>query len=132
MAQTPYRLYSHNQVMLATLLGSPIAGGALASLNWRRLGKEKEARQWLAMGAGFTVLVVALALVLPESVPGTGIAIGSVVGMRHAALVGQGPAVAAHVAAGGKLAPWWHAILVGLAGMLVVLLPVAVVVAISG
>jgi hypothetical protein len=62
-------VYSPGQIAWAAFLGAPIAGSWLLALNYRRLGDAKAANLSLISGLIGTILVVALAFVLPERFP---------------------------------------------------------------
>jgi hypothetical protein len=62
-------MYSPGQIAWATYLGAPIAGCWLLALNYRRLGDARAANLALISGLIGTVLLLALAFVLPERFP---------------------------------------------------------------
>jgi hypothetical protein len=62
-------MYSPGQIAWATYLGAPIAGCWLLALNYRRLGDARAANLALISGSIGTVLLLALAFVLPERFP---------------------------------------------------------------
>jgi len=109
-----YRLFDSNSVLIAAILGSPVAGVALMALNWRRLGQGKKGLAAFLIGIVATVLASLLGYYVPSS---GSIAIGILIalGTKGAAQYFQGPTLAEHVARGGQLASRWAATGVGLA-----------------
>lgn len=124
------RLFSPGQVTLATFLGAPIAGGLLLAHNYRGLGKAERAWQPLVIGAGVTILLLIISLLLPADSPGAPLTIGTCIGMYYYAKQEQGGAVADHLRAGGAQASWAMAVATGLiSGVLILVLFFAVAVA---
>src|SRR5277367_1108300 len=109
-----YRLFDPNSVLIAAILGSPVAGVALMALNWRRLGQGKKGLAAFLIGIVATVLASLLGYYVPSS---GSIAIGILIalGTKGAAQYFQGPALAEHEARGGQLSSRWAATGVGLA-----------------
>ena len=114
------RLYSLNQITLAAFLGTPFPGFWLAARNLDDLGRSGMYRRCLWLGAGLTLFNVALAIVVPEQIPGLVVSLPFIVVTRLMANHWFGPVVAAHRAAGGAQGSWWVTILVGVMGLLVV------------
>jgi len=122
-----YSLYDSGGVMVAALFGSPLAGGHLMAMNYRRMGMANKATVAFAVGLGITILGGALGYVIP-SYASTGLAIGMVVAMRQYAIAQQGPAVNEHIAHGGLITSKWAAFGIGmawLAALVVVIFAVA-------
>ncbi len=65
----PPKLYSPMQVVGATFLGSPIAGGLVLAENFRAFGDDTMARAAIQISAVVTVVVFILAIYLPERTP---------------------------------------------------------------
>jgi hypothetical protein len=109
-----YRLFDPTSVLIAAILGSPVAGVALMALNWRRLGQGKKALAAFFLGVAATVLASALGYFLPST---GSIAIGVVIALatKGAAQYWQGAALAQHEARGGQLSSRWAATGIGLA-----------------
>ncbi len=61
-----YPIYSPGQVAAATFLGSPIAGGWLLALNYKRLGEPRSARAALGLSVLALAALLAIAYVVPE------------------------------------------------------------------
>src|SRR5262245_54877305 len=63
------RPYTPRQHFIAAFLGAPIAAAWLAAYNYRALGRAHDARQVLISGVVATLVVFAIAVVLPEDFP---------------------------------------------------------------
>ena len=113
-----YSLHDSGSVALASLLGSPVAGGTLMAINYRRIGLRGKAVGAFAIGLGLTVLCVLLGYFIPSG-GSTGVAIGLVFGMRQLAKQQQGAAVDQHIIQGGPVASKWGAVGVGMAWLTV-------------
>ena len=109
-------LYSVWAVVLATFLGSPLAGGVLLSMNCRRLSQPRAVRDVFLWTGLLTVGSLLLSRLIPQEQR-----------MIEALLVGlqvfvmyflatrlQGRAIALHVQQGGELASYWSAIVIGI------------------
>ena len=116
-------LYSVWAVVLATFLGSPLAGGVLLSMNCRRLSQPRAIRDIFLWTGLLTVGSLFLSRLLPQEQR-----------MLEALLVGlqvfvmyflatrlQGRALALHIQQGGELASYWSAIVIGIACGIVLL-----------
>jgi hypothetical protein len=121
-------LYSPGQVSLATFLGSPIAGAWLLAANYAVLGERDARRRTLMYGAIGSVVVLALAFVLPEHFPNFILPAAYTVTLREFANRSQGKAFNAHLQNGGRKQSTWRAAGIGLAWLAAVLSVVVVVV----
>lgn len=123
------RLFSAGQVSLATFFGAPMAGCLLLAQNYRALGKGGSAWRPLAVGTISTILLMILALFLPEKFPALWLPAGSCFGMYHYAKQRQGGAIDYHLKAGGRKGSTWVTIGVGLCcSVVIVVLLVAIVI----
>jgi hypothetical protein len=110
-AQSPFgRLFSPAQVMLATFLGTFIAGAWFYAQNLAALGKPELKRKAMLVGLGATILALALSILLPTSTPGVIPPVICAVGAGWVTRSHFGKIVAAHMAAGGKLGSWWSVV----------------------
>ena len=115
-------LYSSEAVMIATFLGSPIAGAILVIANGRKDGKRLN--NSVLYSVVFVLLFVALSIAtafLPFELPGIVFSVAGVLGMRmvndslfeeplsHAKMMGL------------PFAPWWHALVLGFSCMALML-----------
>ena len=110
------QLYSVWAVVLATFLGSPLAGGVVMSINCRRLSQPNVARDILLWTALLTVGSLLLGGLIPEEMR-----------LVEAMLVGlqvfimyflaarlQGRAIALHLEQGGEIASYWSVVVIGI------------------
>ena len=116
------RLYSKAQVSLAAFLCLPIAGGILIGKNARAMGNPEAARQIVKKSAVWTVIALTAALFLPFAVP-----IANVFVVQHWYRQTQEAAFKDHIAQGGEKASWAAPIGFGLAGMVVLILVLAII-----
>jgi hypothetical protein len=117
----PARLYSSRQIGLASVLGSPLAGGWLFSRNYLALGDEPRARRSLWLGVVATIVLLASAFFLPDKFPNAIVPAAYGFAIERYASRSFGAAYDKHIAAGGAKGSWWAAIGVGFASFLVVL-----------
>ena len=110
------QLYSVWAVVLATFLGSPLAGGVVMSINCRRLSEPNAARDILLWTAILTVGSLLLGGLIPREMR-----------LVEAMLVGlqvfvmyflaarlQGRAIALHLEQGGEIASYWSVVVIGI------------------
>ena len=114
-----YRLFNADSVGLATFLGTPIAGGILMAVNYRRLGKGGKAAAVLLIALLVTALALVFGYLVPQGVSAL-VAVGLFLGARTAAKALQGAAVEQHVRQGGKLGSKWAAAGLGIALLAIV------------
>src|ERR1039457_5519663 len=88
-----YTLFNADSVGLATFLGTPIAGGILMAVNYRRLGKGSKAAAVLLIALLVTALALAVGFLIPQGVSAL-VAVGLFLGARAAAQALQSTAVA--------------------------------------
>jgi len=86
-------LFTDQQVTLATFFGTPIAGFIVLAINERRLGRPEKFGQTVGLGVVAGVVVLAIALVLPEQFPGLMLSLAYLIGMQQLAHHWQGPRV---------------------------------------
>jgi hypothetical protein len=110
------KVYSPQQVAIATVLGAPLAGSFLLAQNFRVLGKRREQRWTLVCGLAATVVLLAIAFVLPEKFPKGLIPMLYTITLRQTAIQLQGNAIRPHLEAGHKQS-WWRVIAIGVAGL---------------
>ena len=109
-------LYSIWAVVLATVLGSPVAGGVLLAINCKRLVQPTIVQPVFLLTLVLTIGFVLLGRLLPDDQQ-----------LLEAVLVGlqvfivyffsvrlQGRAIAAHVRNGGQIASYWSAAAIGI------------------
>lgn len=126
---TEVPLYKIGAVGLATFLGSPLAGAYLLGKNLQVLGRGGETGAVWGIAIAIFLVCMALAFILPESVPAIPFTIAQVAGMFFLAQQRIGPTVVLHTEQGGALYSNWRAAGIGLLfglGVVAALLAVAV------
>jgi MFS family permease len=119
-----YKLDDPTSVILATLLGSPVAGTALMALNDHRSGRPRRALLILAIGVAVTALGFAFGSLIP-SWAGTAVGVGLAMATMNAAKSLQGAALRNHVEKGGRLGFHWAASAMGVAFLAIVIVVAA-------
>jgi hypothetical protein len=110
-------LYSPGHIAWATFLGAPIAGCLLMALNYRRLGHSSSANFALIGGLVTTVLLLAIAFVLPDNFPSLVLPLACTFGMYQCVNNLQGTAYERRLASGGRKGSGWVATGVGILSM---------------
>ena len=110
------QLYSVWAVVLATFLGSPLAGGVVMSINCRRLSEPNAARDILLWTAILTVGSLLLGGLIPREMR---LVEAMLVGLQvfvmyflAARLMSQ--AIALHLEQGGEIASYWSVVVIGI------------------
>ncbi len=101
-------LYSPGQVAVATFLGSPLAGCWLMASNFRELDQLDARQKTLFGGVAVSIVVLLLALFLPEDFPSIVLPLAYSIGLRQLAVQMQGEAFDAHREAGGLRHSHWR------------------------
>lgn len=102
------RLYSPGDIVLATLLGTPLAGCLLLAANFKVLGKADGQRNALFTGVITTVALLPLLFVIPENIPEIFIALAYTFVMKGVVAKTQEEAYKAHIAGGGAKHSGWR------------------------
>ena len=120
---TSERLYSVLAVVLATFLGSPIAGGVVLSLNCQRLAQPGVIPQILLWTGLLTCASVTLGGLVPSDLRliEALLVLVQVAIMYLLATRLQGRAIAAHIQRGGEMASHWGAVGIGVVCGLILL-----------
>jgi hypothetical protein len=114
------QLYSPNQIAIGAFLGTPLAAGWLAAHNYRAMRQPREAGRVLGLGIIATIVVMAIAYYLPDSVPSVVFPIAYCVAIYQAADSKFKAVVAAHRTAGGTMRSSWRVVGIGLLCALIV------------
>jgi hypothetical protein len=114
VAVPSYRLFDPTSVLIAAILGSPVAGVALMALNYRRLGEAKKGLATFIIGVVATVLASLLGYFLPSS-GSVAVGIALALSTKGAAQYFQGAALGQHEVRGGQFTSRWAATGIGLA-----------------
>ncbi|HTP89607.1 MAG TPA: hypothetical protein VMJ34_21815 [Bryobacteraceae bacterium] len=113
-------LFDYWAVALATFFGSPLAGGIVMAINYRRLGRNVAALSAALAGTALTAVVLLLAFA-DSSDWMKGLPIGLLFAVLYTAKWLQGPAVEQHVQYGGRLGSRWAAFGIGMAALVLVI-----------
>jgi hypothetical protein len=115
-AHAGYRLYSLRSIGLATFLGSPIAGGVVMAVNYRRLDRLGAAIQAVVWSTAFTVAMLACVMFQPDDLKiSKGVyMVLQVSAMYYAGKQWQGPLIETHQRLGGRMISAWGAAGIGL------------------
>lgn len=116
----PGPLFSPRQIAVAAFLGTPLAAGWLIARNLSVLGDQRASRHARVFALLGTVVLLAVAFVLPARIPAPVLPMAYTMGIREFAKRRFGAAVESHVAAGGELQSNWRVFGIGLAGFVVV------------
>lgn len=122
-----YKLFKISGIGVATFFGTVLAGGYLMYRNYKNLGKHAEAKQALIWSGIAVVVVVGIALALPENMnsPSIGFTVVQVVVITQLAKKFFSDALLEHELHGGKLASNWLAF--GIALLVLLILAVVLV-----
>jgi hypothetical protein len=101
-------LYSSAQIFLASFLGSPMAAAWIAASNFRKLNQPSQARNLIVWGAIGTVVVLVIALLLPDRIPHSVFPLAYSLGIRAAAAKFFDPIVKEQKASGSQMGSWWR------------------------
>lgn len=115
------RLYSPGQIAGATWLGSPIAGSWLLGANYRAMGQGDKHGMSLATGAGLSIAIMAVALLLPEGTPMSFLPLVYTWGAYSTAKHLQGDAIQAHFDQDGPKHSNWRVAGIGFAFLFAVI-----------
>ncbi|CAG9218152.1 membrane hypothetical protein [Paraburkholderia tropica] len=134
-ASTPrFKLFSARSIVLATFVGSPLAGGYLLWRNSSRLGNTSRAWNELAVTALGTLGMLLFAATTDDS-NALAKAFGHVSALIGVFIVAfytgktQTPAITAHTQAGGELESGWKSFGVAVAGLIAMMFVVFLLVA---
>jgi hypothetical protein len=123
-----YKLYSIWSIVLATLLGSPLAGGIVMSINYKRLGFSRKAMHAIIWSVAGTFGIMAIAFFLPDNVPDMAIAVPQLLAMIAIATTLQGKAIETQKARGGAFSSAWIAAGIGFLCLIALLLVIGLIV----
>jgi hypothetical protein len=107
-------LYSPGHIAWATFLGAPIAGCVLLALNYKRFGDATSATLALIFGLIGTVVLLAIAFVLPDNFPNSVLPAAYTFGMFQCAKSLQGDALEHRLANGATKGSGWAAAGIGI------------------
>jgi hypothetical protein len=114
------RLYSPQQIAVAALLGTPMAASWLFAGNFAVLGEHRARQRALVWGIVGTVVIIAIAFVLPARFPAPVLPMAYTMGLRELAKQQQGAAFQNHLAAGGERQSNWRVVGIGLGAFTII------------
>jgi len=115
-----YKLYNIKAVVIATLFGTPLAGGYLMARNYIHLGNKKNAKRTLLC----TLLVVTITYVFGNLFPNIHpfvVTMPELLAMMHGMKMLQGDALKIHQGNNGKFESCWRAFGISLVIMIVII-----------
>ena len=114
------KLYTENAIRIATFLGGPLVAGYLIADNYRQLGESKNIQTTWLITIPATLAIFIVAWFLPVSFPPYVLPIAYTVATYYLVQNLQGKKIKAHITAGGETWSMGRAILVGLAGLIII------------
>jgi len=120
-SETSGELFSVGQIILATLIGSPLAGSLLLAGNYRELRKTGAVWRSLGLGVFSTTVVFVIALWLPSNFPNSALPFAYCFGMRQLAIRLQGTPISNHFSAGGQKRSWAIPVAAGIGSLALIL-----------
>jgi hypothetical protein len=115
-------LYSPGQIAWASFLGSPLAGGILMALNYRRFGNSTAATLAFTAGLLGTMLLMVISFFLPDNFPGSIVPAAYTWGLYQSAKQLQGDAYRTAIEQGSAPASGWAATGIGALCLIAILL----------
>ena len=115
------RLYSPLQIAAAAFVGSPLAASWLFARNFSVLGDHQASRRAHVFGMLATMVVLAVAFVLPERFPAPVLPMAYTFGIRELAKQRFETVFQSHVAAGGERQSNWFVLGIALCGLALVI-----------
>ena len=118
---TSGRLFSVGQIVLATVLGTPLAGSLLVAQNYRVLQRSRAVWQSIGCGLASTIILFVVAFLLPEKFPNSVLPVAYCIAMRQLVSYLQGNFITRHLVAGGGKGSWAIAAVVGIICLVILL-----------
>nr|WP_294946065.1 hypothetical protein [uncultured Mucilaginibacter sp.] len=115
------KIYSVNQIRLATFLGGPLVAGYLAAINFRAFNEYYEARNGWMLAIAFSVIIFAAVFLLPETIHMPNWIIPLAYAWLTSILIAryQGRQIREHFKAGGQNYDWGRTIVIALIGAVI-------------
>ncbi len=117
----PATLFSRRQIALAAFVGSPLAASWFFHRNYLALGDERRAARALWFGLAATIVVFAIASVLPERFPNALLPLLYTAAIDLYASAQFRARYDKYLADGGRKGSWWTVVGVSLLALLVVI-----------
>jgi len=129
-AAPAFKLYKDRSISMATFLGGPLVAGYLTADNFKKLGQSRKAGITWLISITFTLLMIAIIFLIPEleNIPNYVIPLFYTAVTQTVVQKLQGPAIEAHIDAGGQTYSSWRAAGIGLLGLLILTLLIILIV----
>jgi hypothetical protein len=118
LGPAPSALYSPRQIALAAFLGSPLAAGWFFRRNFLTLADERRATRSLWMGVGITVVLAAVAFVLPTHFPNEILPVLYTAAIHQYASGVFDASFKKYIGEGGPKGSWWAVVGVSVGALL--------------
>lgn len=127
-ALPPFKLYSRAEIVIATLLSGPLAGGYMIADNFKQLNDHKHARYtWIiTILALLAVFVIAFCV---EQLPNYALPIMYTIITSRLVTYFQQQAITEHMASGGSIYSGWRVLLIGIIGLVITFAPIIIIAA---
>lgn len=116
-----YKLYTVKGVAIATLFGTPLAGGYLMARNYKLLGNKSYAKRAVFYSVLTIIASLLIGMLLPEQTPSVVVSVPVLIAMVQAMKYLQGPSLTVHQQNGGEFASCWKAFGISLLFMVAIL-----------
>lgn len=123
------KIYKENAILIGTFLGGPLVAGYFMSENYKVLGAHEKAKHTKAFSRIVTIFSIALIYSVPYTMSMPDVLIPMLYTVLAAYFFNrfQRNDVKAHVEDGGGIFGGWHIITVGLIGLLIMILAIALI-----
>lgn len=121
-----YKLYSTKSVVIATIFGTPLAGGYLMAKNYERLNNKPNARRTMIYTFLFVVVWSFIAHLVSEDLPSTVFSTSALIAMWQSMKQFQGALLEKHRLSEGAFESSWKAFGISLIFAVAILLLVVV------
>ncbi|AMR31690.1 hypothetical protein A0256_09780 [Mucilaginibacter sp. PAMC 26640] len=122
------KVYQPNMIRVATFIGGPLVAGYMIAENFKAFNAYDKAKKTWLYTIVFTIALFGLAAAIPASVNIPRIVFPVIYAWSAYGLVNQyqGKMIAAHINNNGEAFNWGRSIVIGLIGMVVLLVLIAV------
>jgi hypothetical protein len=103
------KVYTQGQVILATVLGSFLAGTILMYKNFQTFGLQSKAKQALIFGCAGTVLLTVVCIILPEDTPSFPFILVQIICIHQFFRITQGSYLKDNKSVDYTIRSWWSA-----------------------
>jgi hypothetical protein len=117
-----YKLYSIWSIVLANILGVPVASGIVMAINYKRLGFSGKARLAVFWSVIVTLALFVLGIFITDDITIFALSVPELIGIYLIAKSFQGSVIEMHEAQGGRFASAWIAAGIGLLCLIAIIL----------